>query len=70
MPKALSFHRRAERPRALNSFPPDRLPDNIPLLYYAYHIMVGLGTILIGVMALAAFASGAARSFPRPFSGY
>ncbi len=42
--------------RGLDSFPPDRWPDNIPLLYYSYHIMVGLGTILIGVMALAAFA--------------
>jgi cytochrome d ubiquinol oxidase subunit I len=59
VPKALSFltwQRWNARVRGLNSFPPDRLPDNIPLLYYAYHIMVGLGTILIGVMALAALA--------------
>ena len=40
--------------KGLNAFPPDRWPDNIPLLYYSYHIMVGLGTMLIGVMALAA----------------
>jgi cytochrome d ubiquinol oxidase subunit I len=26
------------------------------LLYYSYHVMVGLGTIFTGVMALAAFA--------------
>jgi cytochrome d ubiquinol oxidase subunit I len=30
-------------------------PDNIPLLYYSYHIMVGLGTIFIAVMLVAAF---------------
>jgi hypothetical protein len=42
--------------RGLNEFPPERLPDNIPLLYYSYHIMIGLGTILIGVMALASLS--------------
>jgi cytochrome bd-type quinol oxidase subunit 1 len=40
--------------KGLDAFPPDRWPDNIPLLYYSYHIMVGLGTIFIAVMALAA----------------
>jgi cytochrome d ubiquinol oxidase subunit I len=39
--------------KGLDAFPPDRWPDNIPLLYYSYHIMVGLGTIFIAVMALA-----------------
>jgi cytochrome d ubiquinol oxidase subunit I len=59
VPRMLSFltyQRWHAQVRGLNSFPPDRLPDNIPLLYYSYHIMVGLGTILIGVMALSAFA--------------
>lgn len=32
------------------------MEDNIPLLYFSYHIMVGLGTILIGVMALASLS--------------
>ena len=27
-----------------------RWPDKIPLLYYAYHIMVGLGTIFIALL--------------------
>ena len=40
----------------LDAFPRDTWPDNIPLLYYSYHIMVGLGTIFIGVMALATLA--------------
>jgi cytochrome d ubiquinol oxidase subunit I len=30
-------------------------PENIPLLYYSYHIMVGLGTIFIAVMLAAVF---------------
>jgi cytochrome bd ubiquinol oxidase subunit I len=33
--------------KGLNAFPRDQWPTNIELLYYAYHIMVGLGTILI-----------------------
>jgi cytochrome d ubiquinol oxidase subunit I len=39
--------------RGLDAFPPDVWPDNIELLYYAFHIMVGLGTMLT-VMALVA----------------
>jgi cytochrome d ubiquinol oxidase subunit I len=56
VPKALSFltHRRWEAEvKGLNEFPRDRWPDNIPLLYYCYHIMVGLGTLFIAVMAAA-----------------
>jgi cytochrome bd ubiquinol oxidase subunit I len=41
--------------RGLNAFPKDQWPTNIPLLYFAYHIMVGLGTIMIAVMLAAAF---------------
>jgi len=40
--------------RGLDTFPQDQWPDMIPLLYYSYHVMVGLGTILIAVMAMAA----------------
>jgi cytochrome d ubiquinol oxidase subunit I len=39
----------------LNEFPPDVWPDNIELLYYAFHVMAGLGTLLILLMALAVF---------------
>jgi cytochrome d ubiquinol oxidase subunit I len=46
-----AFHRGVP---GLQEFPEDQWPDNIELLYYAFHIMVGLGTILMGVMALAA----------------
>ncbi len=37
----------------LDAFPQDTWPDNIELLYYAFHIMVGLGTIFVLVMGIA-----------------
>jgi len=40
--------------KGLNDFPEDVWPDNIELLYYSFHIMAGLGTLLILVMAIAA----------------
>ena len=36
--------------KGLLEFPEEDWPDNIPLLYYSYHIMAGLGTIMIAVM--------------------
>jgi cytochrome d ubiquinol oxidase subunit I len=41
--------------RGLNAFPPETWPDNIELLYYSFHVMAGLGTIFIALMALASF---------------
>ncbi len=41
--------------KGLNEFPKDVWPTNIPLLYYSYHIMAGLGTIFVAVMVVAAF---------------
>ncbi|HTX37910.1 MAG TPA: cytochrome ubiquinol oxidase subunit I [Bryobacteraceae bacterium] len=43
------------RVRGLNAFPKEDWPTNIPLLYYSYHIMAGLGTIFVAVMAGALF---------------
>jgi len=40
--------------RGLDSFPERDWPDNIELLYYSFHIMVGLGTLFVAVMAIAA----------------
>jgi cytochrome d ubiquinol oxidase subunit I len=40
--------------RGLDAFAEDQWPTNIELLYYAFHVMAGLGTIFIGVMAVAA----------------
>jgi cytochrome d ubiquinol oxidase subunit I len=56
VPGMLSFitHKRWDAEvRGLDAFPPDQWPDNIPLLYYSFHIMVGLGTIFIALMALS-----------------
>jgi len=38
----------------MNDFPEQDLPDNVELLYFAYHIMVGLGTIFILLMLTSA----------------
>jgi len=58
VPNALSFltyRRWKAEVKGLTDFPRAWWPDNIPLLYYSYHIMVGLGTIFIAVMAVAAY---------------
>ena len=39
--------------QGLGAFPEDTWPPNIELLYYAFHVMAGLGTIFIALMALA-----------------
>ena len=38
----------------LNDIPQDHWPDNVELLYYAYHVMAGLGTLFIALMAICA----------------
>ena len=39
--------------RGLDTFPAADWPDKIALVYYSYHIMVGLGTIFIAIMILS-----------------
>jgi cytochrome d ubiquinol oxidase subunit I len=39
--------------KGLNDFPTQNWPDNVELLYYTYHIMVGLGTMMIVVSLIA-----------------
>ena len=59
VPRLLSFityQRWSAEVKGLDRFPRDEWPDNVPLLFYSFHIMVGLGTIFIALMALAAFA--------------
>jgi cytochrome bd ubiquinol oxidase subunit I len=50
----LSYHRWTAEVKGIYNFPADQRPDSIELLYYSYHIMVGLGTFFIAIMALAA----------------
>jgi len=58
IPKALSFltYRRWQaQVQGLDAFPPRLWPQNIELLYYSYHIMVGLGTVFIATMVVSVF---------------
>ena len=66
LPRLLSFltHQRWDTEiKGLVEFASDEWPDNIPLLYYGYHIMAGLGTMFIGVTALAALLLPKGRLF-------
>jgi cytochrome d ubiquinol oxidase subunit I len=51
----LAFGRVSRSVRGLDEFPLADWPDNIELLYYSFHIMAGLGTILIAIMLAANF---------------
>jgi cytochrome d ubiquinol oxidase subunit I len=51
----LTYRKWTANVRGLDAFPEDQWPDTIALLYYSYHVMVGLGTIFIAVMVVAAF---------------
>ncbi len=58
VPKALSFvtyRAWSAEVKGLNAFPQDEWPTSIELLYFSYHIMVGLGTVFIAVLLTAAF---------------
>ncbi len=41
--------------QGLDHFPRDQWPSTLPLLFYAYHIMAGLGTYFAALMAVAGF---------------
>lgn len=41
--------------KGLDQFPRDQWPDQIELVYFSYHVMVGLGTIFIAIFVIAAF---------------
>jgi cytochrome bd ubiquinol oxidase subunit I len=41
--------------KGLDQFPRDQWPTTLPLLFYSYHIMAGLGTYFLLVMVVAAF---------------
>ena len=57
MPRMLSFltyQNWSANIKGLADFPEELWPDRIEMLYYSYHIMVGLGTIFIAVLGIAA----------------
>jgi len=51
----LAFGYRAANVQGLDDFPDDEWPTNIALLYYCFHVMAGLGTLFILLMAIANF---------------
>jgi cytochrome bd ubiquinol oxidase subunit I len=51
----LTYRKWNEEIKGLNEFDESLYPTNIPALYYSYHIMVGLGTIFLAVMALGSY---------------
>ena len=58
IPHALSFltyRAWTAQVKGLDNFPRSEWPDSIPILYYSYHVMVGLGTLFIGIMIIAVF---------------
>lgn len=58
IPGLLSFltHQRWNTPvKGLADFPREEWPQFVPLVYYSYHIMAGLGTIFIFLMGLSVF---------------
>ena len=66
MPHFLSFltsHNWNERLTGLDQIPTRNWPSSVPLVYYAYHIMVGLGTILLLIAALGVFLLWRGRLF-------
>ena len=59
IPKMLSFltyRRWTAEVKGLDAYPKDVWPDNIPLLFYSFHVMIGLGTIFIGLFGVCAYA--------------
>jgi cytochrome d ubiquinol oxidase subunit I len=69
IPGALSFltyQKWEAEVKGLDAFPKETWPDNIPLLYYSYHIMVGLGTIFIAALFVALFAHWRGKLYSSP----
>lgn len=52
----LTYRRWDAEVQGLDAFPPDERPDNVALVYYSYHVMVGLGTLFLAAAGLSALA--------------
>jgi len=52
----ISYGRWNAEVKGLNDVPRELWPDNIPLLYYSFHIMVGLGTLFVA-LSLSSFVA-------------
>ena len=66
VPKVLSFltwNSWSAEVKGLDAFPEEEWPTNVPLVYYAYHVMVGLGTMFIALAGVAALLLRKGRLF-------
>jgi cytochrome bd ubiquinol oxidase subunit I len=61
----LTYKRYTGKITGLNDIPTKNWPSSVPLVYYAYHIMVGLGTILLAIAAVCAFLLWRGKLFNR-----
>ena len=52
----------------LDQIPRDQWPSPLPLLYFSYHIMAGLGTYFVLLMAVAAFLLWRGKLFTTPWA--
>jgi cytochrome d ubiquinol oxidase subunit I len=59
----LTYKKWTAQVEGLDHFPQSDWPDNIPLVYFSYHIMVGLGTLFIAIQVLAAFLLALGRLY-------
>src|ERR1700680_4101807 len=66
VPRALSFltyRAWTAKVDGLDHFPQSDWPDNIALLYFSYDIMVGLGTLFIAILVVAAWLLARGRLY-------
>lgn len=63
----LLYHDLYAKVKGLDAFPRRDWPDNVPLLYYAYHIMAGLGSILAAISGLSFLMLWRGKLFTTPW---
>ncbi|RMH65683.1 MAG: cytochrome ubiquinol oxidase subunit I [Calditrichaeota bacterium] len=61
----LTYKRWNAHVKGLDAYDEADWPTNVPALYYAYHIMVGLGTIFLALMGLATYFLRKKRLFEK-----
>ena len=69
IPNALSFltyRAWTAEVKGLDAFPQDQWPSNIELLYFSYHVMVGLGTVFIAIDGCVGIPALARESVLQP----
>jgi cytochrome d ubiquinol oxidase subunit I len=63
----LTYQRWHAKVKGLREYPREQWPENIPLLYFSYHIMVGLGTVFVAAMSVSALLLWRGMLFTRRY---